>query len=486
MSISIGRRNVQPNGSHNDDLYIYHSLLQEKLRRLAKKDPVKFAEWITEEKLIDMHRQWLDFVEKNDRSVIIAPRGHGKTSYISVLYTLFLLGRDPNKRIKIVSSTEEIAKDILYQITEYIEKSENLREVFPELKPPTGREPWTKTKIYLPGRTKYAKDASIEATGILQAPTAGRFDVGIFDDVVSFRNSIQEPALKDKVKSSFWGNWMPMADGPNAKIIYIGTPWSTNDLTMDLLKNPGFANCIFRIDEDFTPLWPEKWPRDALKAQRKILGRYEFDRAFRCMPISEEERVFKLNDIVNCMTDIPIDTSKMDKYTGVDLAIGKTASAKHTVIFTIAVDQNGFKTPVEIKRARMSSPETARAIVATFEDHHPISIMVENNYYQNALLEWLKDLNIDLPIEPFFTGSQKSDPTIGIPSLASEFELRQWSIYTNHEFSEDCHCNTCIWLNEMVNYPMAKNSDTVIACWLAREAYRRTKVGSGRFQIWDF
>jgi len=464
----------------------YLRLLEERLKRLARRDPAKFCEYIFEEPLVQMHREWQEAISEHKRLVIIAPRGHGKTTFLSVLRTLFELGQDPDLRVKIVSSTEEIAKDIVFEVTDYMEKSNKLRTLFPHLRPPSGREPWNRTKLYLESRTKHIKDATIEACGILQSPTSGRFDLAIFDDVCSYRNSVQEPALREKVKQSFKGNWIPMGDGPNARIIYIGTPWSVSDLTSELLQNPAFHHIIYRIDRNFTPLWPKKWDSEALKTQRRILGRYEFDRAFRCMPITEEDRLFKLKSIQNSFLFDSIKTDGYEKYTGVDLAIGKSASANFTVIFTIAITDDGKRIPVEIKRGQMTSPETARALVATYEEFEPRCIMVENNFYQQALIDWLQDLKISIPIIPYFTGGQKSDPNIGLPSLADEFDRGEWIIPAKHDFQEDCKCSTCIWIEELVNYPHGKRDDTVIASWLAREAFRKTKIGIGRFQIWDF
>ena len=40
----------------------------------------------------------------------------------------------------------------------------------------------------------------------------------------------------------------------------------------------------------------------------------------------------------------------------------------------------------------------------------------------------------------------------------------------SHEHS--CSCGLCAWLNEMKDYPVGKFTDSVMACWFAREAAR--------------
>ncbi|MFN3466747.1 MAG: hypothetical protein ACK4WF_03490, partial [Candidatus Brocadiales bacterium] len=41
-----------------------------------------------------MHREWVEIVESHPYSIILAPRGHLKTSIMAVYYPLWLLGNN--------------------------------------------------------------------------------------------------------------------------------------------------------------------------------------------------------------------------------------------------------------------------------------------------------------------------------------------------------------------------------------------------------
>jgi len=92
------------------------------------------------------------------------------TTVMSVLRPLFLLGHNPDLRIKIVSHSDKKASDILRQIKEAIENNEIYREVFPWVEP---SDVWASNKILIK-RNLWSKDVTIEALGILSGATGGR------------------------------------------------------------------------------------------------------------------------------------------------------------------------------------------------------------------------------------------------------------------------------------------------------------------------
>ena len=181
-------------------------------------------------------------------------------------------------------------------------------------------------------------------------------------------------------------------------------------------------------------------------------------------------------------------THSHKRYIGVDLAIGRRDSSDYTVIFVIAVDPlTGVKIPVEITRRRMTSPETAKALINASRRHQPHLIYVENNAYQQSLIQWIRESgDAPIPVEGFMTGKQKFDEFIGLPSMAAEFANHGWEIYMHQnplaEGGESCTCSFCNFIDELVNFPISKHDDTIMAAWFAREAARKDKRGG--FEIW--
>jgi len=461
-------------------------MLEEQLVERARNDPNCFIEFLIRKKQIPMHREWQDLVSQHKRVIILGPRGHGKTTQIAVFRVLWELGRNPDLRVKIACATERRARDVVLEIAKHIERNKRLWRVFPHLRPPKDA-PWTREQIYVE-REVILKDASVEACGILGSPTGSRADFLVCDDVCDYKNTIREPSKRSALKDSFFGNWIELLDGPEAKVVYIATLWHEDDLTSTLLDTPGYVSKIYSIDEDFNPLWEEKFPKDVLIEKFRERGSFYFDRAYRNKAVSEEDRLFPVEVLQRCVSAPPSEQflKGCEFFSGVDLAIGKSQRSGYTVIFTIAVDEAKVRYPVEIKRARMTSPETVRALIATVERFRPKIICVENNFYQQALIDWVSDLaGVELPIEPYFTGGQKSDPSIGIPSLSAEFQNRQWCIPIETWHEDGCPCVYCVWLEEMRKFPDAKYDDTVMACWLAREAARRFSSQVGGFAVWE-
>lgn len=167
-------------------------------------------------------------------------------------------------------------------------------------------------------------------------------------------------------------------------------------------------------------------------------------------------------------------------FAGVDLSSERRPG---NAIVTIGLDpDHGYRVPVDLRRGDWPSNETAEQVLDVCETWNPRLILVENNGYQSAILDWIRTIKHApkfLPIEPFTTtGHRKYDPTQGLPGLQVEFARGGWRILVpDHRM--DCRCPWCVWVREMRYYPTHPTTDTVMATWFAREALFR--VG-GSFQ----
>jgi len=201
-----------------------------------------------------IHRSWQnhvsDAISRGKRAGVMAPFKHGKTPQLVVGRTLWYLGHDTRFRIKIVSNTDKTAMDRLASISRYIETDPDYQRIFPNVKPAM-RESWSKHAIIIDRPTFTAKDASVEAFGILSSVMGGTCDILIFDDPVDFRNAILSPAMRDSVIQAFKNQWISRLI-PGGKVIYTATAWHNQDLTMsELIGNPEWSFLIQSISEDF-------------------------------------------------------------------------------------------------------------------------------------------------------------------------------------------------------------------------------------------
>jgi hypothetical protein len=461
----------------------YAELLHEKLLRECRKDPIQFIQYIMSwgipgwTPLGDLHIKWQNSITNfGTRILLVCPRLHSKTSQL-LGRIMWELGNNPNLRIKIVCQSDDIAVKRLDAIMTHIGSNPRLHEVFPELKP-SEKGAWRATKIYIK-REIVAPDPSIEAVGVMSTATGGRADLLVFDDPVDFRNAIQQPALREVVIGSYNDVWINLVE-PDGRVFYAATPWHKDDLTHRLLdESSPYFKIVDKIDDNFTPIWPEKWSKEALITRYKEIGSRAFDRAFRMKALTDEETLFDENMLKRCEDvdlnygELPYNNKKAMRFMGIDLGGAREASGSYTVIFTGALI-DGKKIPINITRGRFKSPEFAKIFYDLTKQFKPSLIFIENNASQEAVIQWLREIygtNISLPIKGYFTGSQKMSEDVGLPAMAVEFEQRSWILPKFHT-DPSCKCGYCTWIQELKDFPLSKYSDTVMASWLFRESIR--------------
>jgi hypothetical protein len=472
----------------------YIDLLHEKLLRSCRTDPSQFIQYVLSWGIPDwipmgnMHLRWQNTLSSDSKRVLmLSPRDHSKTTFIPIGRALWEIGNNRNLRIKLVCQSDDTAIKRLAAITDNIERNPRLKEVFPNLAP-SDKGSWSKTKIHV-HRDIISPDPSIEATGILSTATGGRADLIIFDDPVDFRNAVEQPALRQTVKEVFYNVWVNILE-PEGRLWVVGTPWHRDDLLHMLLDNKVYTKILDRIDDELTPIWPEKWSKEALTIRRDEIGTRAFARAFKMEALSEDEAIFNDEMIKGCEThdfaygELPL-VGRPIILMGVDLGSARsTKEANYTVIFTGAVINNK-KIPLNITRGRFKSPEFAKIFYDLVKMFNPSYILIENNASQEAIIQWVREKygdDISLPpIKGYFTGSQKMSEEVGLPSMAVEMEQKSWLLPEFH--TSDCKCGYCTWIRELKDFPIGKFYDTVMASWLFREAVREYIGNAPRIRL---
>lgn len=222
-----------------------------------------------------MHILWRAHIEwcwANDLyPAILAPYGHGKTVQCVVGLVAYELGLNSNLRCKVVCNNDARATERIQGITALL-TSAPYKEVFPHIRPAEAKEArkggkiagMTKHHIYLE-RSGQSIDPSVMSSGVLGGGTGGRADLMLFDDICDEKNTLQEPAMMEKVASAVDNVWIQRIQ-PGGRVMYIGTPWHQGDYTHQLMKRPSW--CVLRmwVAEDFSCLHQEVYcPPDKLK-----------------------------------------------------------------------------------------------------------------------------------------------------------------------------------------------------------------------------
>ena len=344
--------------------------LERKLRA-ARTDFNDFAEYVFEDtkkgkplRQSQVHRDLQAAIDGNEWTFIELARDHGKTSQI-IMRILWWLGQNPNELIKMACETDRQAKARILEVSQHILTNQRLRAVFPQLRP-ADVGGWTQHTLYIQ-RSVISRDGSLEAYGIGSGVIGGRATKLLLDDVTKPK-SVRSEAARIEVKDSFYGVWIPMIEenddveiepkaeaaggelpedleslpaGPPPgerdvfdrrprggqilrfpdgrditddvivdKVVWIGTPWHSDDLHCELLDKAAeggwfvfsrpvggewaraLAANLDEPEDDFSPVWPERWSRGRLLKRRRRMGLTHFARAYWLQPISPEDRVW--------------------------------------------------------------------------------------------------------------------------------------------------------------------------------------------------
>jgi len=427
-----------------------------------------------------MHKEWADALKMYSRVVFAAPRAHGKTSIISIAYPTWLIGRNPNIRIKLITNAIEKGREVLSAVSTTLLYNKRYRFIFPNVKPSRLRY-WTKDRLYV-DRPLVLRDPTFEARSILSTGAGGRADLLICDDTCDNLNTVTE-GLRRKVKEAFYDTWMNTLEPQNNKVVVVGTIWDDDDLLSELLRNKDWEfRKVWAINENFDPFWPQVWPREKLYKKWKE-NPLAFDKGFRHRPTRVDNALFPPkcfkqradwplspgSDPPELRTELTATPSLARCYFGVDISAGR--SEDYSVIFITRVNVKTFtRWPVDIIRLKQASPDVTRRLIRLYEQYHPEVIMIESNATQSMMQDWIAEVS-NLPLKPYYTGTQKHLISIGIPSLRVELDNNMWAI-PSWEHPLECNCSWCQWKREVLNYPYLKKDDTVMAWWFSREAIR--------------
>jgi len=241
------------------DGYLAHITLEAEIRR-ARLDFTSFVKLcVVDEranaiKLETLHTYWHKHVAwcwKNDlHAGIMAHWGSGKSAGLVVPLPAWLLGMNPNLRIKVVCSSTELARERVEAVKNLI-TSPMYQQVFPHIKP----GPSWKASEFTVYRAGQMTDQSLQAKGVFGKGVGKRADILIFDDVVDQLNAIV-PEQRKKVREFVSNTWLSRLTA-GGKVLWISTPWNTDDATYHIMRRPNWCFLVQKVAEDLSRLEQE-------------------------------------------------------------------------------------------------------------------------------------------------------------------------------------------------------------------------------------
>jgi len=337
-------------------------------------------------RLEPFHHRWLAFAGPRKRSMVLAPRGHGKSTVLTVGYTLWLVLNDPDARVLVVSNTQSQASAFLREIKQRLE-SQNVSALYGPQRGPK----WTESEIILAGCKRPGKEATVTVMGVEGAIISRHFDAIILDDIVDQENARTE-TQREKLKEWFYVTLMPTLE-PHGHMHIVGTRYHLRDLYGALTAGPFAENylCDRAMSSAGEPLWPSKFSKEWLLTLREEAGPVIFNAQYQNDVELMRGRTFKSE----WFKHYAVEPADLKVAIGVDPAIGRTDKHDYFAACAVGSDRDGNFYVLESFRGRYTFEEQMRQIVAMYERHHRparpvVRVGIEATAYQEALPQRLR------------------------------------------------------------------------------------------------
>lgn len=333
----------------------------------------------------------LESVERGEikRLMVFMPPGSAKSTYASILFPAWYIGRHPDRSIIHASHTTELAERWGRRIRNMAGEPRYQR-LFPDAALASDSQ--------AAGRWATTVGGEYYAAGAGSAIVGFRADLGIIDDPIAGREQADSERERGKIKEWYRADFATRLK-PGGAIVLIMQRWHEDDLAGWLLaeqEKGGERWDVVRLrmeagsDDPLgrapgEPLWPE-WYTDDMRAQAKRDAR-TWLALYQQEPRPESGGEFHKNWMQRYKTK---PTSGLNKYILVDPASEKKKTSDYTAIFVVglAADQNYYV--LDFVRDRLSLTQRADLLFRLHREHRPLAVGYER-YGMQADIEHMRD-----------------------------------------------------------------------------------------------
>ena len=410
------------------------------------------------------HRQlWRMCTSHSRYMAVAAPRGHAKSTAVTLSYVLAsMLFRDHQYCI-IISDTESQSSEFLNDIKMQLIENEDIRKLF--------------------GVSKFLKDA--EANIIVQMDDGYQFRIvakgagqrirgrkwrNKRPDLIVVDDLEDDEAVESKDRRAKLYGWFTNAVIPalsdSGKIRVVGTILHMDSVLEKLLNKKSWKTKRYAAhNPDFSEiLWPEKFPKERLQGIRASYvedgNPSGYSQEYLNHPIDEETAYFRREDFLFYEPD-ELDNKDLTYYAAVDFAISKDARADYTVIAVVAVDSENKLYVKSIRRGRWDAKEIIDEMFVVQQRYKPEIFTVEAGSIEKSLGPFLyqemSQRGVFINLEPMVPTKDKQSRARSIQA-----RMRQGSVYFDKEAEWYPSLET-----EMVRFPRDVHDDQVDAlAWI--------------------
>jgi predicted phage terminase large subunit-like protein len=502
---------------------LLHQNLKANRRRLGKKSPRAFAEIYMpnhcECEFSRLHIEMFQLLEqatekRKARISIAAPRGHAKSTIVSLIYVLWCILYEKEKLIIIASNTREQAIALLKDIKHQIRNNPLIQADFPEICLGKKPKPWRDSRIQLPN------GSMICVYGVGQNPRGIKNDMNrpgliVCDDL---ENEEQAESEEQRIKLEKWFKDTLLNTGyPDTNVVVVGTILHQDSLLAKLIdpeKKPGWTGRKYRAIEQFCihphhweqwgqifnsrdeyqqqtgpdtakvfyqdhieqmlegtqVLWPERESYYDLMVLRQTEGVRSFQREKQNEPLDPQQCIFKQENMVfwdDDYRDIQYLIESMgddaEFYIGCDPSMGRSDKSDYTAIIVLLKNYETkicYVIAADLSRYR---PNEALSKIVEYAKMYDIDgLGIETNNFQQLMVENLEDMLEEKRVRLFDIHEIKSSANKRSRISSLEPSVSQGKLRFSRKHS--------LLFEQLTQFPVAKYDDGPDALEMAMQA----------------
>jgi len=455
-------------------------LAKRRENKAARDDLISFCKKMMPEFIVGNHHRLLAdmlmSIESGDKDrvcVNIPPR-HGKSQLVSIFYPAWVLGRNPTKKVMMVSHTTDLAVDFGRKVRNLI-ATDDYKDVFPA----TELAKDSKSA----GRWNTNVGGEYYACGIGSALAGRGADLLLVDDPHSEQDVINgnfEVFEKAYEWFTFGARTRLM---PGGSVAIIQTRWHMDDLTgrvtKDMSKNARSDQyevvefpAILEVKDNKTgkyiekPLWPEFFDLEALLRTKASMPNFQWNAQYQQQPTAEEASIVK-REWWNIWD---LDSAPSCEYVimSLDAAAETHNRADYTALTTWGVFLNEETEAYNIIllnsiKKRLEFPELKQLAIEEYSDWEPDAFIVEKKSAGTALYQEMR--RSGLPVSEYTPHRGSGDKLARLNSVADIIA------------SGLCWVPPTRWAEEVIEeiagFPFMSNDDLVDSTVMALMRFRQ-------------
>lgn len=451
-----------------------------------------------------LHKDWVEQTINSTRVLINCPPRHAKSEIFSVWFPIWLVCANKNEQILIVSQTDKLAKKFTNKIAYHLAYNQKLIRDYGPFVSTSADWPWRPNsgELMVQGRNRETEsgDLTIQVRGSGQQILGMEATWVIVDDPVS-RKVANSDSEREKLSEWFHGDVMSRLER-SGRAICIGQRLHLRDLYGELAseKDPTGTFAWTHINypavlnwETKTTLWPEllrtaegkpsepKWDFQAMMQVYRDVGEDMFTTMYQQEPLALSKRLARMEWLYG--NDEHLGCTDKDRVSGQGLRESDPFSMVRVVsldpsptryagLIVADVHRGKFDDPfqcsiLELVREKMDVREMVHQldrVIATYRPDYFIfeTVAAQRWFLQDHAMDRIKQ---QLTVLPHTTGRNKGDPTLGVESLAMDFEFGR--IRMPYGDAEGRNMSEQLF-DEARQYPQGQTDDLLMALWFIK------------------